>query len=45
MPVTLNLIWVFCIFEVSKKLLEQAGSLKHKHWGKQIGVRGKVLIW
>lgn len=31
MPVTLNLIWAFCLFEVSKKLLELAGSLKQRH--------------
>lgn len=33
MPVTLNLTWVFCLSELSKKLLELASlaSLNRKH--------------
>lgn len=32
MPVTLNLVWVFCLFEISKKLLELGVALNQKHW-------------
>lgn len=31
MPVTLNLIWVFCLFKISKKLVELMASLNQKH--------------
>lgn len=31
MPVTLNLIWVFCLFKISKKLLELMASLNQKY--------------
>jgi len=32
MSVTLNLIWVFCLFKISKKLLELTASLNRNHW-------------
>lgn len=45
MPLILNLIWVFCLFKISKKLLELITSLNHKHWEADCCLSGVIFLF